>query len=127
MYNSDKEKFDDFTNNKSKAMDFAVLKRLILSELSLNRSFQSERIFGFSKKQILNMCKYPEQYGKQILRLVDYMYQKSGYMRRLVDYFSNMPKLNFYVDTEVTNASFFKINEDTFLKKIPFPDLAIPL
>ncbi len=116
MYNSDKEKFDDFTNNKSKAMDFAVLKRLILSELSLNRSFQSERIFGFSKKQILNMCKYPEQYGKQILRLVDYMYQKSGYMRRLVDYFSNMPKLNFYVDTEVTNASFFKINEDTFKK-----------
>ena len=94
-------------------MDFASIRRLILSELSLNKSITSQRIFGFSRKQILNMCQYPERYGKQILRLMDYMYQKSGYMRRLIDYFSNMPKLNYHIDTEPTDISFFKVNGNT--------------
>lgn len=62
------------------------------------------------------MCQYPERYGTQILKLMDYMYQKSGYMRRLVDYFSNMPKLNYYIDTEVTDVSFFKVSENTLKK-----------
>lgn len=47
---------------------------------------------------------------------MDYMYQKSGYMRRLIDYFSNMPKLNFYIDKEVTDYSFFKVNENVYKK-----------
>lgn len=97
-------------------MDFAAIRRLILSELSLNKSITSTRIFGFSRKQIINMCQHPERYGKQILKLMDFMYQKSGYMRRLVDYFSNMPKLNHYIDTELTDVSFFKVNENTLRK-----------
>ena len=116
VYNSDKQTFDNFESGKSKTMDFAVIKRLVLNELALNKSIRSQRILGFSRKQILNMCQYPEQYGKQILKLMDYMYQKSGYMRRLIDYFSNMPKLNHYIDTEVTDISFFKVNENTLKK-----------
>lgn len=97
-------------------MDFAVIKRLILSEMALNKSIYNQRIFGFSKKQIISMCQYPERYGVQILKLMDYMYQKSGYMRRLIDYFCNMPKLNYYIDTEVTDIAFLKVNEKTLKK-----------
>lgn len=116
VYESDKKQFESFTDGKVKTMDFAALKRLVLSEMSLNRSIRHQRILGFSRQQIINMCQYPERYGDQILRLMDYMYQKSGYMRRLIDYFSNMPKLNYYIDTEVTDASFMKVNENTLLK-----------
>ena len=56
-----------------------------------------------------------ERYGTQILKLMDYMYQKSGYMRRLIDYFSNMPKLNYYIDKEITDMSFLKVNENTYV------------
>lgn len=97
-------------------MDFAVIKRLILSEMALNKTIYNQRIFGFSKKQIISMCQYPERYGAQILKLMDYMYQKSGYMRRLIDYFCNMPKLNYYIDTEVTDIAFLKVNEKTLKK-----------
>lgn len=116
IYNSDKQEFDNFTCGKSKTMNFAVIKRLILSELALNKSIRPQRIFSFSRQQIINMCQYPENYGKQILKLMDCMYQKSGYMRRLIDYFSNMSKLNYYIDTEVTDISFFKVNENTLKK-----------
>ena len=47
---------------------------------------------------------------------MDYIYQKSGYMRRKIDYFSNMPKLNYYIDTEATDISFLKVNENTLKK-----------
>ena len=97
-------------------MDFAVIKRLVLSELAINKSIRPQRICGFSRQQILNMCQYPERYGTQILKLMDYMYQKSGYMRRLIDYFSNMPKLNYYIDKEITDISFLKVNENTYKK-----------
>lgn len=99
-------------------MDFSSIKRLILSELVLNKSIRPQRICGFSRNQILNMCQYPERYGYHILKLMDYMYQKSGYMRRLIDYFSNMPKLNFYIDKEVTDYSYFKVNENVYKKKL---------
>lgn len=115
-YNSDKQQFDNFTSGKTKTMDFAAIRRLILSELSLNKSIRPQRIFGFSRQQIINMCQYPERYGTQILKLMDYMYQKSGYMRRLIDYFSNMPKLNYYIDIEVTDVSFFKVSENALKK-----------
>lgn len=115
-YNTDKQSFDNFTSGKTKTMDFSAIKRLVLSELALNKSIRPQRIFGFSRQQILNMCQYPERYGTQILKLMDYIYQKSGYMRRLIDYFSNMPKVNYYIDTEVTDVSFFKVNENTLKK-----------
>lgn len=108
--------FDNFTSGKLKTMDFSSIKRLILSELALNKSIRPQRICGFSRNQILNMCQYPERYGYHILKLMDYMYQKSGYMRRLIDYFSNMPKLNFYIDKEVTDYSFFKVSENVYKK-----------
>lgn len=116
VYEQDKSQFEDFVKNKSKALNFDSIKRLVLSELALNKSIRPQRICGFSRQQIVNMCQYPERYGTQILRLMDYMYQKSGYMRRLVDYFSNMPKLNYYIDTEVTDVSFFKVSENTLKK-----------
>lgn len=116
VYNSDKQLFDNFTSGKTNTMDYSAIKRLVLNELALNKSIRPRRIFGFSREQIINMCQYPERYGTQILKLMDYMYQKSGYMRRLVDYFSNMPKLNFYIDKEVTDISFFKVNENTYKK-----------
>ena len=116
IYNNDRQQFSDFTSGKSKSMDFARIKRLILSELSLNKSIRPQRIFTFTRQQILNMCQYPERYGTQILKLMDYMYQKSGYMRRLIDYFSNMPKLNYYIDTEATDVSFFKENKKNIKK-----------
>lgn len=115
-YNSDKQSFNNFITGKAKTVDYSSIKRLVLSELALNKSIRPQRICGFSRQQIINMCQYPERYGTQILRLMDYMYQKSGYMRRLVDYFSNMPKLNYYIDTEVTDVSFFKVSENTLKK-----------
>lgn len=116
IYNNDNQQFSDFTSGKSKIMDFARIKRLILSELSLNKSIRPHRIFTFTRQQILNMCQYPERYGTQILKLMDYMYQKSGYMRRLIDYFSNMSKLNYYIDTEATDVLFFKENKKNIKK-----------
>ena len=116
IHNSDKQAFDNFTSGKSKTLDVYALKRLVLSELALNKSIKPQRILGFSRQQIINMCQYPERYESQILRLMDYMYQRSGYMKRLVDYFSNMPKLNYYIDTEATDISFLKVNENTLKK-----------
>lgn len=116
LHNADKQSFENFTSGKSKTMDFAAIKRLVISELALNKSIQPQRICGVSRKQILNMCQYPERYGIQILKLMDYMYQKSGYMRRLVDYFSNMPELHYHIDTEVTDILFFKVREETLKK-----------
>lgn len=98
-------------------MDFASLKRLVLSELTLKNSFRPTRIFGFTRKQILQMCQYPERYGKQIIRLMNYMYQKSGYVKRIVDYFANMAKANYYVDTEFLAPSAFSQASSSAFKK----------
>ena len=117
IYQNDKKSFDDFISSKTHTMDFASLKRLVLSELSLKNNIRPTRILGFTRKQILNMCQYPERYGKQIIRLMNYMYQRSGYVRRIIDYFSNMAKANYYVDTEFLNASAFsQIKSDTLKK-----------
>ena len=74
------------------------LKRLVLSELSYKGAFKYNRIFGFTRNQILRMTQYPEQYGSQIIRLSRYMYLKSGYYKRLIDYFANMAIINWTVD-----------------------------
>ena len=116
VYTSDRKSFDEFVSSKKKKIDFSSVKRLVLSELALNKSVTPQRICGFTRKQIINMSKYPERYGQSILKLMDYMYQSSGYMKRLIDYFSNMAKLNYYVDTEVTDMSFFRVKENIFKK-----------
>ena len=63
VYESDKKQFEDLTSGKTKTMDFAALKRLVLSEMSLNKSIRPQRILGFTRQQIINMCQYPEIYG----------------------------------------------------------------
>lgn len=117
IYETDKKAFDDFISSKTPTMDFSSLKRLVLSELTLKNSVHPTRILGFTRKQILNMCQYPERYGKQIIKLMNYMYQKSGYVRRIIDYFSNMAKANYYVDTEFLNPSAFTQIKSDVLKK----------
>ena len=113
IYQNDKQSFDNFVDGKCKTLDFSQLKRLVLSELALNRSIYDQKICGFSRKQIMLMCQYPERYGRGILRLMNYVYLKSGYMRRLIDYFSNMSVLNYYVDTEALNTGIFKVKDST--------------
>ena len=117
IYNNDRKVFDDFVNSKSPTIDYSSVKRLILSEMALKKMIRPARICNFTRKQILQMCQYPEQYGTQILRLMNYMYQKSGYVRRLIDYFSNMAKANFYVDTEIINPSLLSDSKTDQLKK----------
>ena len=116
IYQSDKQAFDDFVSSKSPTINYASLKRLVLSELTLKNSVRPTTILGFTRKQILNMCQYPERYGKQIVRLMNMMYQKSGYIRRTIDYFANMAK-ELYVDTEfLTGAALSKLNVDLMRK-----------
>lgn len=119
LYQADKKAFEDFVHSKTPTMDFASLRRLVISELSLKNAITPTRICGFSRKQILLMCQYPERYGKNILRLMNYMYQKSGYIKRLIDYFSNMAKAQFYIDTEVTSVKYMeKMNDPRFQAEI---------
>ena len=113
---SDKKNFNDFVDGRSKKIDYSSIKRLVLSELALKKSITPQTICGFTRQQIVNMSKNPETYGIHILKLMDYIYQKSGYMRRLVDYFSNMPKLNYYIDKEITDMSFFKTKQSSYQK-----------
>ncbi len=94
--------------------NFAALKRLILSEISYKGAFKYNRIFGFTRNQILNMVKYPERYGSQIIRLSRFMYLKSGYYKRLIDYFANMAVINWTVDTEIKQDKLFSVNRNTF-------------
>ena len=64
----------------------------------------------------MNMCQYPEQYGRQILKLMQYMYTKSGYIKRLIDYFTNMAVANFYIETEFLNNNALRTNGETLKK-----------
>ena len=92
------------------------LKRLVLSELSYKGAFKYNRIFGFSRKQIINIIQYPERYGSQIIRLSRYMMLKSGYYKRLIDYFVNMAVINWTIDTEIKQDKLFSIKPKTFKK-----------
>lgn len=116
IYQTDKQAFDDFVNSKTHALDFYALKRLVLSELTLKNSVRPNKILNFTRKQILNMCQYPEKYGKHIIRLMNTMYQKSGYIKRTVDYFANMAKAKYYVDTEFLNSNAFSKSSYKSLK-----------
>ena len=116
LYESDKQAFNKFVCNNNvinNSINFNSIKRLVLTELTLNKSITSQRICGFTRKQIITMSKYPERYGKSILRLMDYIYQSSGYMKRLIDYFSNMAKVNYFIDTEALDSKFLKVSETT--------------
>lgn len=111
LYATDQQSFENFVAGKTKKMDFASVKRLVLSELAQNHSVRPQRICGFTRQQIMNISQAPEKYGKQILRLMDYVYLKSGYVRRLIDYFCNMPRLRYYVDTEALNTGMLTADE----------------
>lgn len=113
QYNADVKNVEDFFGHKSPAFNFSSLKRLTLAELSYKGVFRNNRIFGFTRKQIMNIISYPERYGSQIVRLSNYMIRKSGYYKRLIEYFVNMGVVNWTVDTEVKSASFFKENTNT--------------
>lgn len=107
---------ENFLNGKSPTFNFSSLKRIILSELSYKGAFKYNRIFGFTRKQIINMTQYPERYGTQIVRLSRYMYLKSGYYKRLIDYFANSAILNWTIDTEIKQDKMFTTNPKTFRK-----------
>lgn len=117
IYTNDKKSFDDFVNSKTPSLSYSSLKRLVLSELTFKNTVRPTRILGFTRKQILNMCQYPERYGSQIIRLMDMMYQKSGYIKRLIDYFTNMAKARYCVDTELLNSSAFSNVKADVLQK----------
>lgn len=107
---------DNFLNGKSPTFNFASLKRLILSEMSYKGAFRYNRIFGFTRNNILSMSQYPERYGKQIIRLSRYMYLKSGYYKRLIDYFANSAIINWTIDTEIKQDKLLSANPNSFKK-----------
>lgn len=115
-YEKDKENFKNFTEHKTVTFNANSLRRLVLSELSYKGAFRYNRIFGFTRNQILNMVQYPERYNSQIIRLSKYMYLKSGYYKRLIKYFSDMAIINWTIDTEIKQEKLFSVNQNTFRK-----------
>lgn len=116
QFQEDKANVENFLNGKSPTFNFSSLKRIVLSELAYKGAFKYSRIFGFTRKQIINMTQYPERYGSKIVRLSRYMYLKSGYYKRLIDYFANSAVLNWTIDTEIKQNKMFTINPKTFRK-----------
>ena len=107
QYEKDKKSFEDFVNKK-KEFDYAAFKRLVTSELIVNKYFDDTKCtcLGFSRCKIEAMAEHPERFGKQILRLSNYMYLRSGYYKRLIDYFVNMAMVNYTVDTKILKPEF---------------------
>ena len=115
-YEKDKENFKNFTEHKTATFNANSLRRLVLSELSYKGAFKYNRIFGFTRNQIVSMTQYPERYPNHIIRLSRYMYLKSGYYKRLIDYFANSAILNWTIDTEIKQDKMFITNPKTFRK-----------
>lgn len=115
-YEKDKENFKNFTEHKTATFNANSLRRLVLSELSFKGAFKYNRIFGFTRNQIVSMTQYPERYPNHIIRLSRYMYLKSGYYKRLIDYFANSAILNWTIDTEIKQDKMFTTNPKTFRK-----------
>lgn len=115
-YEKDKENFKNFTEHKTATFNANSLRRLVLSELSYKGAFKYNRIFGFTRNQIVSMTQYPERYPNHIIRLSRYMYLKSGYYKRLIDYFANSAILNWTIDTEIKQDKMFTTNPKTFRK-----------
>lgn len=113
QYQVDKDNVEKFLNHESPTFNFASLKRLALSELSYKGAFKYNRICGFTRRQIINMVQSPERYGSQIIRLSQYMMLKSGYYKRLIEYFVNMGVINWTIDTEIKDISFYSVAEKT--------------
>lgn len=59
------------------------------------------------------MVQAPERYGSQIIRLSQYMMLKSGYYKRLIEYFANMGIINWMIDTEIKDISFYNVSDKT--------------
>lgn len=115
-YEKDKENFKNFTEHKTATFNANSLRRLVLSELSYKGAFKYNRIFGFTRNQIVSMTQYPERYPNHIIRLSRYMYLKSGYYKKLIDYFVNSAILNWTIDTEIKQDKMFTTNPKTFRK-----------
>lgn len=113
QYQSDVKNMEEFLTQKSPTFNFASLKRLALQELTYKGAFKYNRICGFTRRQIISMVQYPEQYGSHIIRLSNYMIRKSGYYKRLIEYFVNMGVVNWTIDTEVKDSSFIKVHPNT--------------
>lgn len=116
QYKKDQKDFENFIENKTVSFNINSLKRLVLSEISYKGAFKYNRIFGFTRNNILSMAQYPERYGSQIIRLSRYMYLKSGYYKRLIDYFANMAVINWTIDTEIKQDKMFSVNPKTYRK-----------
>lgn len=113
QYQEDKRNMENFLSHSSPTFNFASMKRLVLSELTYNHVIKYNRICGFTRTQIINMIQAPERYGSQIIRLSRYMMLKSGYYKRLIEYFVNMGIINWTVDTEIKDISFYSITDKT--------------
>lgn len=59
------------------------------------------------------MVQTPERYGSQIIRLSQYIMLKSGYYKRLIEYFANMGIINWMIDTEIKDISFYNVSDKT--------------
>lgn len=116
QHEKDKVNFENFENHKTATFNTNSLRRLVLSELSYKGAFRYNRIFGFTRNQIINMMQYPERYSNHIVRLSRYMYLKSGYYKRLIDYFANSAVLNWTIDCEIKQDKMFATNQKTFKK-----------
>lgn len=118
IYQSDKQKFNNFESGKTKKFDDQAFKRLVLSELTYNKCFDETKFtcLGFTRKQICDIAEHPERHGKQILKLSNYMYLKSGYYKRLIDYFVNQAILTYTIDTKISKQSMLKPNCDSLQK-----------
>lgn len=103
QYKKDVKSFEDSMSGKKKTFDYAAFKRLVTSELIINKFFTDDgnTCLGFPRCKIETMAEHPEHFGKQILRLSNFMYLRSGYYKRLIDYFVNMAMINYTIDTRI--------------------------
>lgn len=115
---ADKESIEGFLKGSKQTFNFSAYRRLLKTELCYNGAFAENTVCGFTKKQIFDMARRPERYGKHILKLSQYMYLKSGYYKRLVNYFVGLHKACWTVDIEVKNANYLKSSLFRYIGKV---------
>lgn len=120
QYKSDKENIENFLNGKTQNFDYQAWKKLVITELSYNKTFTESTFCGFNRCEIERMAEHPDRFGRKILMLSDYMYCKSGYYKRLIDYFANQAMINYTVDTQITNLKAYGKRESIKRNYISF-------
>ena len=113
---TDKQKIDDAIKAK-KPIDYAALKRVVMTELAVEGAFKIDKIYRFTREQIQNVLKTPEKYGNRIVQLSQYMYLKSGYYKKLIKYYSTMARYLWTVDSEIQDHK-GAVKKDTFLSRL---------